>query len=125
MTSYLNLSDRYFTSQDFLQYLSISLTIQELNGLVYLSKSNCVKCFSWIIYQVFITYYGSIYYTLFLFFSDFTKLGRDFNIDVSSALKHTIDLSTYTNKVLNFESCTRWSMAKLVQDLVSSIINCL
>lgn len=62
-----------------------------------------------------------MYDTLFLFFSDFTKLGRDFNIDVSSALSHTIDLSTYTNNVLNFESSYRWSMAKLVQYLVSSL----
>lgn len=54
--------------------------------------------------------------------SDFTKLGKDFNIDVSGALNHTIDLGTYTNKVLNFESCYRWSMAKLVQQLVNPLI---
>lgn len=47
------------------------------------------------------------------------KLSKDFNIDVSGAIRHIVDLGTYTNKVLNFDSHNRWSMAKLVQQLVS------
>lgn len=52
-------------------------------------------------------------------FSDFIKLGKDFNINVSGALNQSIDLGTYANNVLNYEPDFRWSMAKLVQQLVS------
>lgn len=56
-------------------------------------------------------------------YSDFTKLSKDFNIDVSGALRNIIDLGTYTNKILNFDSRTCWSMANLVEQLVNLFIN--
>lgn len=61
-------------------------------------------------------------YTIFFVHSDFSKLARDFDIDVTGALNGIIDLGTYTNKVLDFDLSTRWSMANLVQHLVSSQI---
>lgn len=55
--------------------------------------------------------------------NDFIKLGKDFNIDVSGVLSRIIDLGTYTNKVLNFDSYNRWSMVKLVQQLLKKNVN--
>ncbi|KAE9542646.1 hypothetical protein AGLY_002557 [Aphis glycines] len=55
--------------------------------------------------------------------NDFLKLGRDFNIDVSGAVSHIIDLGTYTNKVLYFDSSIIWSMANLVQRLLKKDVN--
>ncbi|XP_060850881.1 3'-5' exonuclease [Rhopalosiphum padi] len=55
--------------------------------------------------------------------NDFLKLGRDFNIDVSAAVSHIIDLGTYTNKVLDFDSSIIWSMANLVQRLLKKDVN--
>ncbi|XP_027840440.1 3'-5' exonuclease [Aphis gossypii] len=55
--------------------------------------------------------------------NDFLKLGRDFTVDVSGALSNIIDLGTYTNKVLDFDSSTIWSMANLVQQLLKKDVN--
>ncbi|XP_050431985.1 3'-5' exonuclease [Adelges cooleyi] len=55
--------------------------------------------------------------------NDFLKLSRDFNIDLSVAISNIIDLATYTNQVLNFESNLRWSMADLVQYLLKKHVN--
>lgn len=55
--------------------------------------------------------------------NDFLKLARDFNIDVSGALNHIVDLGTYTNKVLDLDLSTRWSMANLVQQLLKKNVN--
>ncbi|VVC30656.1 Ribonuclease H-like domain,3'-5' exonuclease domain [Cinara cedri] len=55
--------------------------------------------------------------------NDFTKLSKNFNIDVSGALRNIIDLSAYANKVLNFDPCTCWSMATLVQKLLKKNVN--
>jgi hypothetical protein len=55
----------------------------------------------------------------FFTFSDFKKLSKDFNIDVSGALSKVIDLGSYANKVLNFDTSSIWSMVNLVQNLVS------
>lgn len=51
--------------------------------------------------------------------SDFLKLSRDFNIDVSGALSRSVELSSYANNILNLDPYYRWSMARLVQELVS------
>lgn len=59
-------------------------------------------------------------HSIFIVYSDFSKLARDFDIDVTGALNGIIDLGTYTNNVLDFDLSTRWSMANLVRHLVSS-----
>ncbi|XP_025202055.1 Werner Syndrome-like exonuclease [Melanaphis sacchari] len=55
--------------------------------------------------------------------NDFLKLGRDFNIDVSGAVNRIIDLGTYTNQVLYFDSSIKWSMANLVKRLLKKDVN--
>ncbi|XP_008186789.1 lipoate-protein ligase b-like isoform X1 [Acyrthosiphon pisum] len=55
--------------------------------------------------------------------NDFLKLARDFDINVTGALNRIIDLGDYTNKVLDFDSSTRWSMANLVQNLLKKNVN--
>ncbi|XP_025417119.1 Werner Syndrome-like exonuclease [Sipha flava] len=55
--------------------------------------------------------------------NDFKKLSKDFNIDVSGALSKVIDLGSYANKVLNFDTSSIWSMVNLVQNLLKKDVN--